>query len=136
MTGTLDEIYAAQQGRKVEISPVIWAYKMQNDMVAVDFKTTSVSFTLGVFDGVLEAESACRVFEQVEADKLSSLTQVASICAADKDSSWLALGTDGRMYEAEYISGMGQLIVIHLPKNTRILGCISRNKEEHKNDLC
>lgn len=61
MTGTLDEIYAAQQGRKVEISPVIWAYKMQNGMVAVDFKTTSVSFTLGIFDGVLEAEGACRV---------------------------------------------------------------------------
>ena len=136
MTGTLDEIYAAQQGRKVEISPVIWAYKMKNGMVAVDFKTTSVSFTLGIFDGVLEAESACRVFEQVEADELSSLTQVASICAADKDSSWLALGTDGRMYEAEYISGMGQLIVIHLPKSTRILGCFPRNKEENKNDLC
>lgn len=65
MTGTLDEIYAAQQGRKVEISPVIWAYKMKNGMVAVDFKTTSVSFTLGIFDGVLEAESACRALNRL-----------------------------------------------------------------------
>lgn len=40
------------------------------------------------------------------------------------------------MYEAEYISGMDQLIVIHLPKNTRILGCIPRNKEGVQNDLC
>lgn len=135
-TGTLEEIYAAQGSRRAEISPVLWTYKLPDGSCAVDFRTASIGFTLGIFSSILETESACRVFEQVEAETLSTMTQVASICAADKDSSWLALGTDGRMYEAEYISGMGQLIVIHLPKSTRILGCFPRNKEENKNDLC
>ena len=136
-TGTLEEIYAAQGGRKAEISPVLWAYKLPDGSCAVDFRTASIGFTLGVFSSILEAESACRVFEQVEAETLSTMTQVSSICDADATSSWLALGTDGKMYEAEYISGFGKLLVIGKPNDTRILGCFPHNKEEVKNhDIC
>lgn len=79
MTGTLDQLYAAQNNRKMTIKPVVWLWCSDSGLYMVDYILEGAGWTLGVFDTLADAEKAVAAFNaQPAADVAAMLTADAT----------------------------------------------------------
>ena len=128
MTGTLDQLYAAQNNRKMTIKPVVWLWCSESGLYMVDYILKGAGWTLGVFDTLVDAEKAVEVFNaQPDADVAAMLTETALkrfTCEVECK----ALGDDGKQYNAVWCPDYGQ-IYYTIPAKVKVLGYIPQYKE-------
>lgn len=78
MTGTLNQLYAAQNNRRMTIKPVVWLWCSDSGLYMVDYILEGAGWTLGVFDTLADAEKAVAAFNaQPAADVAAMLTETA-----------------------------------------------------------
>lgn len=128
MTGTLNQLYAAQNNRKMIIKPVVWLWCSGSGLYMVDYILEGAGWTLGVFDTLADAEKAVVAFnEQPAADMAAMLTETALkhfTCEVECK----ALGDDGKQYDAVWCPDCGQ-IYYTIPAKVKVLGYIPQYKE-------
>ena len=128
MTGTLNQLYAAQNNRRMTIKPVVWLWCSDSGLYMVDYILEGAGWTLGVFDTLADAENAVAAFNaQPAADVAAMLTETALkrfIC----DVECKALGDDGKQYNAVWCPDCGQ-IYYTIPAKVKVLGYIPQYKE-------
>ena len=128
MTGTLNQLYAAQNSRRMSIKPVVWLWCSDSGLYMVDYILEGAGWTLGVFDTLPDAEKAVAAFNaQPAADVAAMLTETALkrfTCEVECK----ALGNDGKQYNAVWCPDYGQ-IYYTIPANVKVLGYIPQYKE-------
>lgn len=128
MTGTLDQLYVAQNNRRMTIKPVVWLWCSDSGLYMVDYILKGAGWTLGAFDTLADAEKAVTVFNaQPAADVAAMLTETALkrfTCEVECK----ALGDDGKQYNAVWCPDYGQ-IYYTIPKKVKVLGYIPQYKE-------
>lgn len=128
MTGTLNQLYAAQNNRRMTIKPVVWLWCSDSGLYMVDYILEGAGWTLGVFDTLADAEKAVAAFNaQPAADVAAMLTETALkrfTCEVECK----ALGDDGKQYDAVWCPDCGQ-IYYTIPKKVKVLGYIPQYKE-------
>lgn len=128
MTGTLDQLYTAQNNRRMTIKPVVWLWCSESGMYMVDYILEGAGWTLGVFDTLADAEKAVAAFNaQPAADVAAMLTETALkrfTCEVECK----ALGDDGKQYDAVWCPDCGQ-IYYTIPAKVKVLGYIPQYKE-------
>ena len=128
MTGTLNQLYAAQNNRRMAIKPVVWLWCSDSGLYMVDYILEGAGWTLGVFDTLADAEKAVAAFNaQPAADIAAMLTETALkrfICEVECK----ALGDDGRQYDAVWCPDFGR-IYYTIPAKVKVLGYIPQYKE-------
>lgn len=128
MTGTLDQLYAAQNNRKMTIKPVVWLWCSDSGLYMVDYILEGAGWTLGVFDTLADAEKAVAAFNaQPAADVAAMLTETA-LKRFTCDVECKALGNDGKQYNAVWCPDCGQ-IYYTIPAKVKVLGYIPQYKE-------
>ena len=129
MTGTLDQLYAAQNNRKMTIKPVVWLWCSDSGLYMVDYILEGAGWTLGVFDTLADAKKAVAAFNaQPAADIAAMLTETALkhfTCEVECK----ALGDDGKQYNAIWCPDCGQ-IYYTIPAKVKVLGYIPQYKED------
>lgn len=128
MTGTLDQLYAAQNNRRMTIKPVVWLWCSDSGLYMVDYILEGAGWTLGAFDTLADAEKAVAAFNaQPSADVAAMLTETA-LKRFTCDVECKALGDDGKQYNAVWCPDCGQ-IYYTIPAKVKVLGYIPQYKE-------
>lgn len=129
MTGTLNQLYEAQNNRRMTIKPVVWLWCSDSGLYMVDYILEGAGWTLGVFDTLADAEKAVAAFNaQPAADVAAMLTETALkrfTCEVECK----ALGDDGKQYNACWCPDYGQ-IYYTIPAKVKVLGYIPQYKED------
>lgn len=128
MTGTLNQLYVAQNNRKMTIKPVVWLWCSDSGLYMVDYILEGAGWTLGVFDTLADAEEAVVAYNaQPAADVAAMLTETA-LKRFTCDVECKALGDDGKQYDAVWCPDCGQ-IYYTIPAKVKVLGYIPQYKE-------
>lgn len=123
MTGTLDQLYTAQNNRKMTIKPVVWLWCSDSGLYIVDYILEGVGWTLGTFDTLRDAETARNVFDAQPAADIARILHAETVKCFSCPMSLEALGNDGKRYQAEY-SPESKTIYFAIPANVKVLGYI------------
>lgn len=100
MTGTLDQLYTAQNNRKMAIKPVVWLWCSDSGLYMVDYILEGAGWTLGVFDTLADAEKAVAAFNAQPAADVAAMLTETSLKRFTCEVECKALGDDGRQYNA------------------------------------
>ena len=129
MTGTLNQLYDAQNNRRMTIKPVVWLWCSDSGLYMVDYILEGAGWTLGIFDTLADAEKAVAAFNaQPATDVAAMLTKTALKRFACKVEC-KALGDDGKQYNAVWCPDYGQ-IYYAIPEKVKVLGYIPQYKED------
>lgn len=123
MTGTLEQIYAAQNNRKMTIKPVVWLWCSDAGLYMVDYILEGAGWTLGVFDTLSDAETARSVFDAQPAADIARMLHAEAVKCFSCPMHLEALGSDGKRYQAEY-SPESKTIYFTIPAKVKVLGYI------------
>ena len=123
MTGTLEQIYAAQNGRRMTIKPVVWLYQSENGKYIIDYIMEGFGSPLGVFDALSDAETARNVFDAQPAADIARMLHAEAVKCFSCPMHLEALGSDGKRYQAEY-SPENKMIYFTIPAKVNVLGYI------------
>lgn len=128
MVGTLSQLYAARNGRKMTIRPVIWLYKSTNGKYIIDYIMQGYEWNLGQFDTLAEAEKASAAFNAQPAPDVAAMLTEAALKRFSCKVECKALGDDGKQYDAVWCPDY-KAIFFAIPSHIKILGYIPQNKE-------
>lgn len=128
MTGTLNQLYAAQNNRKMTIKPVVWLWCTDSGLYMVDYILEGAGWTLGVFDTLADAEKAVAAFNAQPAADVAAMLTEAALKRFTCDVECKALGDDGKQYDAVWCPDCGQ-IYYTIPAKVKVLGYIPQYKE-------
>lgn len=128
MTGTLDQLYAAQNDRKMTIKPVVWLWCSDSGLYMVDYILKGAGWTLGVFDTLAEAEKAATAFNAQPAADVAAMLTADALKRFTCEVECKALGDDGKQYNAVWCPDYGQ-IYYTIPAKVNVLGYIPQYKE-------
>ena len=123
MTGTLEQIYAAQN-----IKPVVWLWCSDNGLYMVDYILEGAGWTLGVFDTLPDAEKAVAAFNAQPAADVAAMLTADALKRFTCEVECKALGDDGKQYNACWCPDYGQ-IYYTIPAKVKVLGYIPQYKE-------
>jgi hypothetical protein len=123
MTGTLEQIYAAQNGRAVTIRPAVWLYQSKSGEYLIDYIMEGFGSSLGVFDTLSDAETARNVFDAQPAADIARMLHAETVKCFSCPMHLEALGSDGKRYQAEY-SPESKTIYFTIPAHVNVLGYI------------
>lgn len=123
MTGTLEQIYAAQNGRAVTIRPAVWLYQSKSGEYFIDYIMEGFGSSLGVFDTLSDAETARNVFDAQPAADIARMLHAETIKCFSCPMHLEALGSNGERYTAEY-DPKYKTIFFAIPADVNILGYI------------
>lgn len=123
MTGTLEQIYEAQNNRKMTIKPVVWLWCSDSGSYMVDYILEGAGWTLGVFDTLSDAETARNVFDAQPAADIARMLHAETVKCFSCPMHLEALCSDGKRYQAEYSPEI-KTIYFTIPANINILGYI------------
>lgn len=129
MTGTLDQLYAAQNNRKMTIKPVVWLWCSDSGLYMVDYILEGAGWTLGVFDTLADAEKAVAAFNAQPAADVAAMLTEAALKRFTCEVQCKALGDDGKQYDAVWCPDYGQ-IYYTIPAKVKVLGYIPQYKED------
>jgi hypothetical protein len=129
MTGTLDQLYAAQNNRRMTIKPVVWLWCSDNGLYMVDYILEGAGWTLGVFDTLPDAEKAVAAFNAQPAADLAAMLTETALKRFTCEVECKALGDDGKQYNAVWCPDCGQ-IYYTIPAKVKVLGYIPQYKED------
>lgn len=128
MTGTLNQLYAAQNNRRITIKPVVWLWCSDNGLYMVDYILEGAGWTLGVFDTLADAEKAVAAFNAQPAADIAAMLTADALKRFTCDVECKALGNDGKQYDAVWCPDCGQ-IYYTIPAKVKVLGYIPQYKE-------
>ena len=128
MTGTLNQLYAARNNRRITIRPVIWLYKSTNGKYVIDYIMQGTGWNLGLFDTLAEAEKASAAFESQPAADVAAMLTADALKLFTCEVQCKALGDDGKQYNAVWCPDCGQ-IYYTIPAKVKVLGYIPQYKE-------
>lgn len=128
MTGTLDQLYAAQNNRKMTIKPVVWLWCSDSGLYMVDYILEGAGWTLGVFDTLADAEKAVAAFNAQPAADIAAMLTETALKRFTCEVECKALGDDGKQYNAVWCPDCGQ-IYYTIPAKVKVLGYIPQYKE-------
>lgn len=128
MTGTLDQLYAAQNDRKMTIKPVVWLWCSDSGLYMVDYILEGAGCTLGVFDTLADAEKAVTAFNAQPAADVAAMLTADALKLFTCEVQCKALGDDGKQYNAVWCPDCGQ-IYYTIPAKVKVLGYIPQYKE-------
>lgn len=128
MTGTLNQLYEAQNNRKMTIKPVVWLWRSDSGLYMVDYILEGAGWTLGVFDTLSDAETARNVFDAQPAADIARMLHAEAAKCFSCPMHLEALGSDGKRYQAEY-SPENKMIYFTIPAKVKVLGYIPQYKE-------
>lgn len=128
MTGTLDQLYAAQNNRKMTIKPVVWLWCSDSGLYMVDYILEGAGWTLGVFDTLADAEKAVAAFNAQPAADVAAMLTTDALKLFTCEVQCKALGDDGKQYDAVWCPDCGQ-IYYTIPAKVKVLGYIPQYKE-------
>ena len=128
MTGTLDQLYAAQNDRKMTIKPVVWLWCSDSGLYMVDYILEGAGWTLGVFDTLADAEKAVAAFNAQPATDVAAMLTETALKRFTCEVECKALGNDGKQYNAVWCPDCGQ-IYYTIPAKVKVLGYIPQYKE-------
>lgn len=129
MTGTLDQLYAAQNNRKMTIKPVVWLWCSDSGLYMVDYILEGAGWTLGVFDTLEDAEKAVAAFNAQPAADVATMLTADALKRFTCEVECKALGNDGKQYSAFWCPDCGQ-IYYTIPAKVKVLGYIPQYKED------
>lgn len=128
MTGTLDQLYAAQNNRKMTIKPVVWLWCSDSGLYMVDYILEGAGWTLGVFDTLADAEKAVAAFNAQPAADVAAMLTADALKLFTCEVQCKALGDDGKQYDTVWCPDCGQ-IYYTIPAKVKVLGYIPQYKE-------
>jgi hypothetical protein len=128
MTGTLNQLYAAQNSRRMSIKPVVWLWCSDSGLYMVDYILEGAGWTLGVFDTLANAEKAVAAFNAQPAADVAAMLTADALKRFSCEVQCKALGDDGKQYDAVWCPDCGQ-IYYTIPAKVNVLGYISQYKE-------
>lgn len=128
MTGTLDQLYAAQHNRRMAIKPVVWLWRSGSGLYMVDYILEGAGWTLGVFDTLADAEKAVAAFNAQPAADVAAMLTADALKLFTCEVQCKALGDDGKQYNAVWCPDCGQ-IYYTIPAKVKVLGYIPQYKE-------
>lgn len=128
MTGTLNQLYAAQNNRRMTIKPVVWLWCSDSGLYMVDYILESAGWTLGAFDTLADAEKAVAAFNAQPAADVAAMLTADALKLFTCDVQCKALGDDGKQYDAVWCPDYGQ-IYYTIPAKVKVLGYIPQYKE-------
>lgn len=128
MTGTLGQLYAAQNSRKMTIKPVVWLWCSDSGLYMVDYILEGAGWTLGVFDTLADAEKAVAAFNAQPAADIATMLTADALKCFTCEVECKALGDDGKQYNAVWCPDCGQ-IYYTIPENVNVLGYIPQYEE-------
>lgn len=128
MTGTLDQLYKAQNNRKMTIKPVVWLWCSESGLYMVDYILEGAGWTLGAFDTLADAEKAVAVFNEQPATDVAAMLTETALKRFTCEVECKALGDDGKQYDAVWCPDCGQ-IYYAIPAKVKVLGYIPQYKE-------
>lgn len=128
MTGTLDQLYAAQNNRRMSIKPVVWLWCSDSGLYMVDYILEGAGWTLGAFNTLAEAEKAVAAFNAQPAADVAAMLTVDALKLFTCEVQCKALGDDGQQYDAVWCPDCGQ-IYYTIPAKVKVLGYIPQYKE-------
>ena len=129
MTGTLEQIYAAQNNRKMTIKPVVWLWCSDSGLYMVDYILEGAGWTLGTFDTLADAEKAVAAFNAQPAADVAAMLTADALKRFACEVECKALGDDGKQYSAFWCPDYGQ-IYYTIPAKVKVLGYIPQYKED------
>lgn len=129
MTGTLEQIYAAQNNRRMTIKPVVWLWRSDSGLYMVDYILEGAGWTLGVFDKLTDAEKAVAAFNAQPAADVAVMLTAYALKRFTCEVECKALGDDGKQYNAFWCPDCGQ-IYYTIPAKVKVLGYIPQYKED------
>ena len=129
MTGTLNQLYAAQNNRRMTIKPVIWLWRSDSGLYMVDYILNGAGWTLGVFDTLADAEKAVAAFSEQPAADIATMLTADALKRFTCEVECKALGDDGKQYDAVWCPDYGQ-IYCTIPNKVKVLGYIPQYKED------
>lgn len=129
MTGTLEQIYAAQHNRKMTIKPVVWLWCSDSGLYMVDYILEGAGWTLGTFDTLADAEKAVAAFNAQPAADVAAMLTADALKRFTCEVECKALGDDGKQYDAVWCPDYGQ-IYYTIPVKVKVLGYIPQYKED------
>ena len=128
MTGTLEQIYAAQNNRRMTIKPVVWLWCSDSGLYMVDYILEGAGWTLGVFDTLANAEKAVAAFNAQPAADVAAMLTADALKLFTCEVQCKALCDDGKQYDAVWCPDCGQ-IYYTIPAKVKVLGYIPQYKE-------
>lgn len=128
MTGTLDQLYKAQNNRRMTIKPVVWLWCSGNGLYMVDYILEGAGWTLGVFDTLADAEKAVAAFNEQPATDVAAMLTADALKRFTCEVECKALGDNGKQYDAVWCPDCGQ-IYYTIPAKVKVLGYIPQYKE-------
>lgn len=128
MTGTLGQLYKAQNNRRMTIKPVVWLWCSDSGLYMVDYILEGAGWTLGVFDTLADAEKAVAAFNAQPAADVAAMLTADALKRFTCEVECKALGDDGKQYNAVWCPDCGQ-IYYTIPANVKVLGYIPQYEE-------
>lgn len=128
MTGTLDQLYAAQNNRRMTVKPAVWLWCSDSGLYMVDYILEGAGWTLGVFDTLADAEKAVSAFNAQHAADVAAMLTADALKLFTCEVECKALGDDGKQYNAVWCPDCGQ-IYYTIPAKVKVLGYIPQYKE-------
>lgn len=128
MTGTLDQLYAARNNRRMSIKPVVWLWCSDSGLYMVDYILEGAGWTLGVFDTLADAEKAVAAFNAQPATSVAAMLTADALKLFTCEVQCKALGDDGNQYDAVWCPDCSQ-IYYTIPAKVKVLGYIPQYKE-------
>lgn len=128
MTGTLNQLYAAQNNRRMTIKPVVWLWCSDSGLYMVDYILEGAGWTLGVFDTLADAEKAVVAFNAQPAADVAAMLTADALKRFTCEVECKALGDDRKQYNACWCPDYGQ-IYYTIPAKVKVLGYIPQYKE-------
>lgn len=128
MTGTLDQLYTAQNNRRMTIKPVVWLWCSDSGLYMVDYILEGAGWTLGVFDTLADAEKAVAAFNAQPAADIAAILTADALKRFTCEVECKALGDDGKQYNAVWCPDCRQ-IYYTIPAKVKVLGYIPQYKE-------
>lgn len=128
MTGTLDQLYKAQNNRRMTIKPVVWLWCSDNGLYMVDYILEGAGWTLGVFDTLADVEKAVAAFNAQPATDVAAMLTETALKHFTCEVECKALGDDSKQYDAVWCPDCGQ-IYYTIPAKVKVLGYIPQYKE-------
>lgn len=128
MTGTLNQLYAAQNNRHMSIKPVVWLWCSDSGLYMVDYILEGAGWTLGAFDTLADAEKAVAAFNAQPAADVAAMLTANALKLFTCEVQCKALGDDGKQYDAVWCPDCCQ-IYYTIPAKVKVLGYIPQYKE-------
>lgn len=128
MAGTLNQLYAAQNNRRMTIKPVVWLWCSDSGLYMVDYILEGAGWTLGVFDTLPDAKKAVAAFNAQPAADVAAMLTADALKLFTCEVQCKALGDDGKQYDAVWCPDCGQ-IYYTIPAKVKVLGYIPQYKE-------